>query len=208
MTHASRSRILVVEDDPVASGVIEETLKRFGFEIAGVFTSGDEAVSETLARKPDLVLMDIGLNGSIDGAEAARRIRFEAGRPVVFLTARLDHAVLKRAKEVEPYGYVLKPFRAEQLFVTIELALSRHQLEADRAALRPAREAADEALRGLHGMLPICAGCRKVHETDGDWTKLEDYIAAQTAIEFTHGICPDCENRLYGTHARTPIRPE
>jgi Response regulator containing a CheY-like receiver domain and an HTH DNA-binding domain len=208
MTNATRSRILVVEDDPASAGVIEKTLQRFGYEIAGVFASGDDAVSETLGRKPDLVLMDIGLNGSIDGAEAARRIRLETGCPVVFLTSHFDPAVLRRAKEVEPYGYVLKPYRPEQLFVTIELALSRHHLETDRATLQPSREVADAALRELHGMLPICAGCRKVNETDGDWTKLEDYIAAHASIEFTHGMCPDCQDRLYGTHSRTPIRPE
>ncbi len=208
MTKANKRRILVVEDDPMVSQVIGQTLLRLGYEVAAVVDNGDDAVSQAFALTPDLVLMDIGLRGSIDGAEAAKRIRQSVGRPVVFLTAQSEAAVLKRAKEAEPYGYVLKPFAQEQLHVTIELALSRHQLEAERAALRPAREAADAKLRELRGLLPICAGCKKINEDDGRWTKLEEYFNKHAGIEFTHGFCPECENRLYGTHSRAPIRPK
>jgi AmiR/NasT family two-component response regulator len=192
----------------MVSQVIAQTLLRLGYEIAAVTDNGDDAVSKAFALAPDLVLMDIGLRGSIDGAEAAKQIRESVGRPVVFLTGQSEAAVLKRAKEAEPYGYVLKPFAQEQLHVSIELALSRHQLEAERAALRPAREAADARLREMRGLLPICAGCKKINEDDGRWTKLEEYFNKHAGIEFTHGFCPECENRLYGTHSRAAIRPK
>lgn len=208
MTRANKRRVLVVEDDPQVSQLIGQTLLRLGYEVAAVVDNGDDAVSQAFALAPDLVLMDIGLRGSIDGAEAANQIRLNTGRPVVFLTAQAETAVLKRAKEAEPYGFVLKPFTQAQLFVSIELALSRHQLETERATLRPAQEAANMSLRELRGLLPICAGCKKIHEDDGRWTKLEEYFNKQAGIEFTHGFCPECENRLYGTHSRAPIRPK
>jgi two-component system, response regulator PdtaR len=208
MTNATKRRILVVEDDPLVSQAIAQTLLRLGYEVVAVVDNGDDAVSQAFAQTPDLVLMDVGLRGSIDGAEAARQIRLSAGRPVVFLTAQYEAAVLRRVKEAEPYGFVVKPFSHEQLYVQIELALHRHQLETERAQLRPAQEAAHEKLRELRGLLPICAGCKKIHENDGRWTKLEEYFNKHAGIEFTHSFCPDCENRLYGTHSRSPIRPK
>ncbi len=208
MSNANKRRILVVEDDPMVSQVIAQTLLRLGYDVIAVVASGDDAVSQAFAMSPDLVLMDVGLRGTIDGAEAARQIRLSAGKPVVFLTAQHEPAVLRRIKEAEPYGFVLKPFSQEQLNVQIELALHRHQLETERAQLRPSQDAADRKLSELSGLLPICAGCKKVHENDGRWTKLEEYFQKHAGIEFTHGFCPDCENRLYGTHSRAPIRPK
>jgi CheY-like chemotaxis protein len=208
MTKANKRRILIVEDDPLVAQAIGQTLLRLGYEVVAVVDNGDDAVSQAFSQTPDLVLMDIGLRGSIDGAEAAKQIRLSVGRPVVFLTAQAEPAVLKRAKEAEPYGFVLKPFNSDQLFVSLELALHRHQLEAERATLRPAQEAANASLRELRGLLPICAGCKKIHEDDGRWTKLEEYFQKHAGIEFTHGFCPECENRLYGTHSRAPIRPK
>ena len=208
MTNATKRRILVVEDDPMVSQLIGQTLLRLGYEVVAIVDNGDDAVSQAFALSPDLVLMDIGLRGSIDGAEAAKQIRLSAGRPVVFLTAQCGPAVLRRAKEAEPYGYVIKPFTQDQLHVQLEIALHRHQVETERAKLRPAQEAADAHLRELRGMLPICAGCKKIHENDGRWTKLEEYFSKHAGIEFTHSFCPDCENRLYGTNSRSPIRPK
>jgi CheY-like chemotaxis protein len=208
MTKANKRRILIVEDDPLVAQAIGQTLLRLGYEVVAVVDNGDDAVSQAFSQTPDLVLMDIGLRGSIDGAEAAKQIRLSVGRPVVFLTAQMEPPVLKRAKEAEPYGFVLKPFNSDQLFVSLELALHRHQLEAERATLRPAQEAANASLRELRGLLPICAGCKKIHEDDGRWTKLEEYFQKHAGIEFTHGFCPECENRLYGTHSRAPIRPK
>jgi CheY-like chemotaxis protein len=208
MTKANKRRILIVEDDPLVAQAIGQTLLRLGYEVVAVVDNGDDAVSQAFSQTPDLVLMDIGLRGSIDGAEAAKQIRLSVGRPVVFLTAQMEPAVLKRSKEAEPYGFVLKPFNSDQLFVSLELALHRHQLEAERAKLRPAQEAANASLRELRGLLPICAGCKKIHEDDGRWTKLEEYFQKHAGIEFTHGFCPECENRLYGTHSRAPIRPK
>jgi CheY-like chemotaxis protein len=149
--------------------------------------------------------MDISLRGPIDGAEAARQIRLTTGRPVVFLSGHSDPITLKKARECEPYGFILKPFGERELLVQIDLALYRHKVETERALAKRELEIAHGNLRNLRGLLPICAGCKKIQEADGHWQGLEDFLKAHANVELTHGFCPECESRLYGTHSRPPF---
>jgi CheY-like chemotaxis protein len=199
-------RILVVEDDALLAENLSRQLRKLGYEVIATTDNGEEAVRQAFALAPDLVLMDVELSGPMDGTEAARQIRLTSARPVIFVTCHSDAAVLKRAKESEPYGYILKPFAERDLLVQIEMALHRHRVEAERAQLKKEQEIANDHLRGLRGLLPICAGCKKIHEEGGAWLPLEDYFAVHANVEFTHGFCPECENRLYGTHSRPPIK--
>lgn len=205
MNSSASRRLLVVEDEPLVADSLLLLLRRLGYTVAGVVDNGEEAVKMTFALVPDLVLMDISLRGSIDGAEAARQIRLTTGRPVVFLSGHSDPLTLKKAWACEPYGFILKPFGERELLVQIDLALHRHQAETERSLARREMEIAHENLRNLHGLLPVCAGCKKLQEADGQWKGLEDYFKAHANVEFTHGFCPECENRLYGTHSRPPF---
>ncbi len=205
LSSASRSRLLVVEDEPLVATPLIIMLKRLGYEVAALVDSGEEAVKMTFALIPDLVLMDISLRGKIDGAEAARQIRLTTGRPVVFLSGHSDPLTLKKARECEPYGFILKPFDERELLVQIDLALHRHRVETERSLARRELEIAHGNLRNLRGLLPVCAGCKKIQEADGRWQILEDFLKAHANVELTHGFCPECENRLYGTHSRAPF---
>jgi AmiR/NasT family two-component response regulator len=192
-------KLLIVEDEPTIASDLSLILRKLGYAVVGTVDNGTEAVRQAAALLPDLVLMDVQLKDDMDGTEAARQIRVTSGRPVIFLTGHSDASVLKRAKETEPYGYILKPFTARELMVQVEMALYRHQMENERAQLKHELEIAHENLRTLRGLLPLCAGCKKIREDDGYWSKLEDYFAAHANVEFTHGFCPDCENHFYGT---------
>ena len=86
MTSASKRRLLVVEDDPLAAKMICQYLLRAGFEVAGVVDNGADAISQAAAQAADLVLMDIGLRGPMDGTEAAAQIRQNGGRQVIFVS--------------------------------------------------------------------------------------------------------------------------
>ena len=205
LSSASRSRLLVVEDEPLVATPLILMLKRLGYDVAAVVDSGEEAVKMTFALIPDLVLMDISLRGPIDGAEAARQIRLTTGRPVVFLSGHSDPLTLKKARECEPYGFILKPFGERELLVQIDLALHRHKVETERTLARRELEIAHGNLRNLRGLLPVCAGCKKIQEADGRWQILEDFLKAHANVELTHGFCPECESRLYGTHSRPPF---
>jgi len=124
------ARILVVEDDFVVARDIRQKLIRIGYSAVGSTARGEDALALALEARPDLVLMDIRLEGAVDGIEAAQRIRESCRVPVVFLTAYADDETVKRASLTEPFGYLIKPFEDFQLRTVIEVALYKHA--ADR----------------------------------------------------------------------------
>lgn len=123
------ARIFIVEDEKIVSRDLQNVLESMGYEVAGVATSGEEAVGLIPGLRPDIVLMDIMLKGRMDGIEAAERVRSELEVPLIYLTAYADDMTLQRAKITEPYGYLLKPFDERDLSIAIEIALYRHRME-------------------------------------------------------------------------------
>lgn len=129
MTQAS---ILVVEDEGVVALEIQSRLEKAGYTVGAVAHDGETAVAKAGETRPDLILMDIRLKGVMDGIAAAGQIRERFGLPVVYLTAHTDPATLERAKIVDPFGYVVKPFETRSLTAAIEIALHRHRSESER----------------------------------------------------------------------------
>jgi PAS domain S-box-containing protein len=124
------ARILIVEDNRVVARDIERQLMRIGHSVVGMTGRGEDAVQLALSTQPELVLMDIRLEGTVDGVDAAEQIRRHCHVPVVFLTAYADDETVRRASLTEPFGYLLKPFEDTQLRTVIEMALYKHA--ADR----------------------------------------------------------------------------
>jgi PAS domain S-box-containing protein len=124
-----RARIIVVEDDRVVARDIASQLERMGHAVLATLPRGEDAVALTMQERPDLVLMDIRLDGRIDGIEAARAIREHGHVPVIFLTAYADDQTLERAAITEASGYLLKPLDEAQLRTSIEMALHKHATE-------------------------------------------------------------------------------
>lgn len=125
------SRILVVEDEAIVAMEIEERLTGMGYQVVGTASRGEHALELTRNLRPDLVLMDIRLQGDVDGIAAAEEILRQFRIPVIFLTAYSEEATLERAKLAEPYGYILKPFDDRELKSAIEIALYKHQAEEE-----------------------------------------------------------------------------
>ena len=133
----SSARILVVEDERITAEDIKDGLKSLGYKVPAVVHSGEEAVRKAMELQPDLVLMDIKLEGKMDGIEAAGEIKKHFDIPVIYLTAYSDENTLERARMTEPSGYVLKepsgfvhkPFKESELHTIIELTLYRHKME-------------------------------------------------------------------------------
>jgi two-component system cell cycle sensor histidine kinase/response regulator CckA len=121
--------ILVVEDERVVARDIEESLMRMGYDVVGLAASSTECLAHAEERRPDLVLMDIRIEGAFDGIETARLLRSRFDVPVIFLTAYADDQTVARAKETEALGYILKPFRAGELKSAVEIALFKHEME-------------------------------------------------------------------------------
>ncbi len=123
------SKILIVEDEGIVAMDIRRQLEDFGYEVVATAFSGGQAITLANEHKPDLVLMDIVLKGDMDGIGAAHAISESLRTPVIFLTAYSDPATLRRAQATGAYGYLIKPFRPDELHASIEVALYKHQLE-------------------------------------------------------------------------------
>ncbi len=122
-------RVLIVEDEKIIALDLQRRLERFGYMVCDTASEGEESVRKARECKPDIILMDIMLAGAVDGIEAAKTIKRELQIPVIFLTAYADERTLERAKEAEPFGYILKPFKERELYTTIDIALYKHKVD-------------------------------------------------------------------------------
>jgi two-component system sensor kinase FixL len=120
-------KILIVEDDFLIFMHLREMLKLRGYAIRGPAASGSEAMHMADAERPDLIIMDIILEGDIDGINTASRIQTRLDIPVIYLTACADEVNLKRSQETVSYGYLIKPVKDYDLYSAIETALARHR---------------------------------------------------------------------------------
>ncbi|NVL91040.1 MAG: PAS domain S-box protein [Desulfobacterales bacterium] len=127
----AKTQILVVEDENIIAEDIQKSLQALGYTVSSVVPSGEEAIKEVKENKPDLVLMDIVLQGEINGIDAADQIQSRFNIPVIYLTAYADDKTLERAKITEPFGYIIKPFEERELHTTIETALYKHKMERE-----------------------------------------------------------------------------
>jgi len=125
----TKARILIVEDEAIVAKSIENRLMRLGYTVPAIAFSGTEAIQKVAETRPDLVLMDIKLQGEMDGVQAAKEIRDRFDVPVVYLTAYADKTTLQQAKITDPFGYLLKPFGVRELSNVIEMAIYKHKLE-------------------------------------------------------------------------------
>ena len=137
-----KKQILIVEDDVVVGENLKDNLEGLSYFVAGICTTGEEAVQKAIELRPDLILMDIKLEGEMDGVETYRKIQRELTVPVVYLTAYADEKIFPRLKETSPYGILNKPARIENIRSTIEVALYKFEMEL---AQKKANEAALEA---------------------------------------------------------------
>ena len=125
----AKANILIVEDESIIASVIAGALRKFEYEVIDILNSGEAAVAVALEKKPDLILMDIRLQGEMDGIAAVERIQKQLDIPIIYLTAYADEPTLERAKKTKPYGYIPKPFQEIELKTTIEMALYKHHFE-------------------------------------------------------------------------------
>ncbi|MDQ3046076.1 MAG: response regulator [Bacteroidota bacterium] len=127
----SKTNILIVEDESIVAKDIQHSLKKLGYTVVGICSTGEDAIRTAEEMKPDLVLMDIMLKGDMSGIEAAGIVREKYNIPVIYLTAYADESTLSKAKVSEPYGYIIKPFKEIDLHTSIEMAIYKHEKESD-----------------------------------------------------------------------------
>jgi len=142
----NQNRILIVEDELIVARNLQKRLMNLRFDVPTIAATAAEAVQEAERTHPDLVLMDIRLEGDSDGIVAAREIHERLDIPVVFLTAYADPGTIRRAKTAQPLGLLPKPFGLRELQTTIEMALHKHSVDGQ---LRRRERWLDAALRSI-----------------------------------------------------------
>ena len=127
----NNEKILVVEDEWVVADQICSNLRAFGYTVSSTASTGEEAIRQVEADRPDLILMDIVLEGEMDGIESADRITLRFDIPVIYLTAYAKSEYIERAKHTKPFGYLVKPFTEHELHSNIEMALHKHMIDKE-----------------------------------------------------------------------------
>jgi len=178
------AKILIVEDERIISEDIKKRLQKLGYSVPSIARSGEEAVHKARVLNPDLVLMDIVLEGEMDGIEAAAHIKSLCEIPIVYLTAYADQKTLERAKITEPYGYILKPFDDRDLHITIDIGLHKHRME------RQLRETEERLRKTLEDTIRALASAVELRDpyTAGHQRRVSD-LSCAIAVEL--GLSPD-----------------
>ncbi len=198
-----RVRVLIVDDNELFRRSTSRIMDRLGYEVMGQAEDGRQAVAQTIRLQPDLVLMDVEMP-QMGGIEAARLIQQSQPTPVVLLTGHDSQELLREARDAGVAAYLVKPLDPDELRRTVVIALARFD---DWVALRKVNDELAErndqlrkalaAIKTLRGLLPICAWCgRKIETEQGQWVSLESYVVEHSEAEFTHGICPDCLQKM------------
>jgi signal transduction histidine kinase len=193
-------RILIVEDNRAVARDLDARLTRLGFAVAGVTPFGERAIELAERERPDLVLMDIRLEGEMDGITAADHIRTRLDIPVVFLTVHADDATLRAATATEAFGYIVKPAQDPELRCVVELALYKHGAERQRRNLEQQLRRAEklDAIGQLAGgiahdfnnvLMAILTNCRSLSAQLPSGERPHRQVAAiQSAAERAAGM--------------------
>lgn len=133
----SKIRIAVVEDEPIVAMDIVSNLEAMGYEAIGPFDRGADLIMEIKNNPPDLILLDVQIEGEIDGIETAKIVNSITPLPIIFITASSDKTTKERAQKVRPHAYIIKPFNFHNLQSAIEVALYNfcHSLSDDTHSL-------------------------------------------------------------------------
>lgn len=118
-------KLLIVEDDMLIAAKTSLQLTRLGYEVTAIVPRGEEAIRQAAENRPDIILLDIHLKGTLDGIETAHQLNQLAPIPIIYVTANSDEATFNRAKETRPYAFITKPIRSLDLQRAVELTISR-----------------------------------------------------------------------------------
>jgi putative two-component system response regulator len=171
----SGEKIMVVDDEWVVTDQLCRNLKDLGYTVCSTASTADEAIRAVEADRPDLILMDIVLKGKMDGIEAADRINSQFNIPVIYLTAYTTQEYIERAKQTNPFGYLVKPHNQKELYATIEMAFHKNRVD------KKIKDYLDRLTRCYRGTIKAFSGAI---ESRGPYACGHH----QRVAEFTHAI--------------------
>lgn len=174
--------ILIVEDEQIVGENLRENLLDNGYSVPVLpCVSGEEAVRKAREIQPDLILMDIKLEGEMDGVEAVERIRKDMNVPVIYLTAYSNDGFLERAERTGPSGYINKPYRTNDVLANVRMALYKHKMEIDKTKEKDAdvKEFIAHITHEIRNPLGVIMGYSRM---------LKDFGATEDQLKFIQRI--------------------
>jgi DNA-binding response OmpR family regulator len=192
------TRILIAEDDAVSRRMLEATLAKWGYDVLSFSDGGAAWQALSQQETPSLAILD-WMMPEMDGTEICRRVRAESSlRPlyIILLTARGGKEDLVAGLEAGADDFITKPFDREELRARLQVGERIIALQRDLAdRVRELQEALGR-VKVLQALLPICSYCKKIRNDKNYWQRVEDYISEHTDTQFSHGICPECYERI------------
>ncbi len=209
-------KILIVDDDSTTRILLKGVLEQAGYNKILISTSGEQALDLVKQDAPDLVLLDVMMPG-IDGYDVCKRLTADDSTshiPIIMITggAVLADEAVEKSFKAGAADFITKPIRALEFLARVKSGLTlkrHHDLLAD--ALKKSEQAKKEKeklikkleqalleIKSLKGILPICSHCKNIRDDKGYWNKLDAYIQERSEVEFSHSICPECAEKLYG----------
>lgn len=202
--------ILYMEDDPLTARIVQKKLEKAGNYRVEIAQNGNEGLKRCDREHFEIVLVDKNMP-AVDGLEVIRRLA-ERDRPPssVMLTASGNEIAAVQAMKSGASDYLVKdpegvyldllPAVVLQVLHQREMEQERREYEEERERLITELRNALANVKTLRGLLPMCAGCKKIRDDEGYWSQIESYLQQHSEAEFSHGLCPDCARELYGEY--------
>jgi sigma-B regulation protein RsbU (phosphoserine phosphatase) len=191
-------KVLIAEDDPVSRRLLQAALIKWGYEVT-VTSNGREAWQALQTRDaPSLLVLD-WLMPEMDGVEVCRQARQVPALKsayILLLTSRGSKEDIVKGLEAGADDYVTKPFDHGELRARVQVGSRVVQLQSALADRVQELEEAIASVKTLQGLLPICCYCKKIRDDGNYWHRVESYISGHANVRFSHGICPDCSDKL------------
>jgi DNA-binding response OmpR family regulator len=191
-------RVLIAEDDPVSRRLLQASLIKWGYDVT-VTAHGKEAWQALQDPDPPPLLILDWLMPEMDGTEVCRQVRHSPVHQsayIILLTSRGSKVDIVQGLEAGADDYVTKPFDHGELRARVQVGSRVIRLQTALADRVKELEEAMSSVKTLQGLLPICCYCKKIRDDGNYWHRVESYIAGHANVRFSHGICPDCSEKL------------
>jgi len=191
-------KVLIAEDDVVSRRMLQVFLVRWGYQVV-VATDGAEAWRVMESEDPPRLAIIDWMMPVMDGIEICRRERethLASPAYIILLTARRGNEDIVKGLEAGADDYIVKPFNREELRARVRVGVRIIDLQNSLAGRVSELERAMAGVKQLQGLLPICCYCKKIRDDQNYWQQVEGYISKHSEAQFSHGVCPDCFEKI------------
>jgi phosphoserine phosphatase RsbU/P len=191
-------RVLIADDETVSRRMLERALTRWSYEVVAA-TDGEQAWALLQQPDPPTIMVLDWLMPRLDGIAICRRVRAHPllrSAYVILLTSRTAKEDVVEGLQAGADDYVTKPFDTSELRARMQVGVRVVKLQSALAERVRDLEDALSRVKQLQGLLPICCYCKKIRDDQNYWHQVESYVGLHTDVRFSHGICPDCSDKL------------